>query len=326
MTPVMRRLIATGSSDELDDVRRITYQHTVLAQLALPYRSQQERIWKRANGAVRLAVTAGAAYDQKLDDWVDVPLPHGTKPRLILLHLNAEALRTGNPTIELGHSLTGFVKRMLGYSPNGRELARFWDQATALATAHVLLSVRVRDAQTGRDYQQQVKGEVIESMDLWQAGHPDQRVIWPSFIKLSDRYFQSLTAHAIPLSEAAVRALAHSAVALDCYAWLAQRLHRIPRGKSQFIDWVSLHEQFGAQYRRVRDFRRFFLRQLAAVHAVYPEAKFDINDRRGLTVHNSPPPVKPRLITEARDLFPPDAPDDPFQKTLRAIGRALSDN
>ena len=66
---------------------------------------------------------------------------------------------------------------------------------------------------------------------------------------LTYSYFQSLTAHAIPLSEAAVRALAHSAVALDCYAWLAQRLHRIPRGKSQFIDWVSLHEQFGAQSR-----------------------------------------------------------------------------
>ena len=81
MTPVMRRLIATGSSDELDDARCITYQHTVLAQLALPYRSQQERIWKRANGAVRLAVTAGAAYDQKLDDWVDVPLRAHRGPR-----------------------------------------------------------------------------------------------------------------------------------------------------------------------------------------------------------------------------------------------------
>jgi len=34
--------------------------------------------------------------------------------------------------------------------------------------------------------------------------------------------------HAVPLDERALAGLAHSSLALDIYAWLAQRLHRVP--------------------------------------------------------------------------------------------------
>jgi hypothetical protein len=39
--------------------------------------------------------------------------------------------------------------------------------------------------------------------------------------------------------------LAHSALALDIYCWLAQRLHRIPADKPQLISWSALYDQFG---------------------------------------------------------------------------------
>ena len=60
-------------------------------------------------------------------------------------------------------------------------------------------------------------------------------------------YFESLTRHAVPLDERAIAALAHSAMALDVYCWLAQRLHRIPEGKPQFVPWAALFEQFRAE-------------------------------------------------------------------------------
>jgi hypothetical protein len=44
-------------------------------------------------------------------------MPHGPKPRLVLYHLNAEALRTQSPAIELEDSLTAFVKRTLDLDP-----------------------------------------------------------------------------------------------------------------------------------------------------------------------------------------------------------------
>jgi hypothetical protein len=81
-------------------------------------------------------------------------------------------------------------------------------------------------------------------------------VLWPSTIRLSLDYFESLRKHAVPLNEADLGALAHSALALDVYAWLAHRLHRIPPKEPVFIPWTALKAQFGPDYGRMIDFKR----------------------------------------------------------------------
>jgi hypothetical protein len=88
-------------------------------------------------------------------------------------------------------------------------------------------------------------------------------------------------------------ALAHSALALDPYCWLAQRLHRTPP-EGQFIPWSALHKQFGQGFELIRKFRQFSLEQLAQVRVAYPEAKAD-TDQLGLTLWPSPPPVPERV-------------------------------
>lgn len=95
-----------------------------------------------------------------------------------------------------------------------------------------------------------VKGTVIEGLDLWIPRDPHQRMLWPTTVQFSSRYFESLMQHAVPLNEAAVSRLSHSAMALDIYTWLAQRLHRVAHGEPGFIPWVSLKEQFGQGYDR----------------------------------------------------------------------------
>jgi hypothetical protein len=52
---------------------------------------------------------------------------------------------------------------------------------------------------------------------------------------LSAEYFESLQEHGVPLDERALAALAHSPLALDVYAWLAQRLCRVHPNKPVFI-------------------------------------------------------------------------------------------
>lgn len=102
----------------------------------------------------------------------------------------------------------------------------------------------------------------------------------------------------MPLDARAVAALASSSLALDVYVWLAQRLHRVPTGRPQFVDWNSLHEQFGQGYDRIRDFRRRFLQTLHQVGAAYPTARITADDR-GLSLEHSPPPVsksQPKLL------------------------------
>src|SRR5262249_37876510 len=140
----------------------------------------------------------------------------------------------------------------------------------------------------------QVQAQFVGAFDLWFPRQADQRVLWPSTVRLSEEYFQTLGRHAVPLDHRAVAALASSSLALDIYVWLAQRLHRVPTGRPQFIGWASLHEQFGQGFHRIRDFRRKFLQTLQHVKSAYPAAHLDA-DEAGLTLSHSPPPVPPRL-------------------------------
>jgi hypothetical protein len=158
--------------------------------------------------------------DPHTDEVVDVGLPFGPKPRLVLFHLNAEALRTQSPVIELEDSLTAFVTRTLGLDPKGRNIRTVKEQLTRLSAADFRFYVRHEHGALT------VKGTVIEGLDLWTAKDERQRVLWPSVVQFSQRYFDSLMEHAVPLNEEAVARLSHSAMALDIHTWLAQRLHR----------------------------------------------------------------------------------------------------
>ena len=85
-------------------------------------------------------------------------------------------------------------------------------------------------------------------------------------------------------------------MALDIYAWLAQRLHRIEFGKSQFVAWKALKDQFGFNHKRINDFQAVFMKALWQVHSQYRGARIDIDDR-GMTLHHSPPPIQGRIAT-----------------------------
>jgi hypothetical protein len=295
---VERRAIHTSTQMALDPIpEQIAFQHTVLCQTSLPYRNQGDgvRRWERKQGNVSLLIEAGSAINPVTDEWVELGLPFGPKPRLILAYLNAEALKQGSPVIEVEESLTAFVRRIqdplkAGKSgPNGYEIGVFKDQLSRLSTATIRLAV------TAGERAVQVNSHIVEAFDLWFAKDERQRVLWPSTIRLDDKYFASLQKHAIPLDERALAALSHSAMALDIYTWLAHRLHRIPPGKPQFISWVSLKEQFGQGYGRMNNFRARFLTALQQVICQYREVRLE-ESLRGITLFQSPPPVPSRRM------------------------------
>jgi hypothetical protein len=205
------------------------------------------------------------------------------------MHLNAQALKTQMPVIEVEDSMTAFAREVLGWGPNGREIRVMKDQLSRLASAIIRLGV------TKENRAFQVNTQIVTAFDLWFPKDEKQRVLWPSTVQLSEEYFQSLTRHAVPLDGRAVAALAHSAMALDIYAWLSQRLWRIPHGKTQFITWKALKEQFGWNYKRMNKFREIFLKALEQVHSQYMAGRFEI-DGRGMTLYNSPPPIKGRIF------------------------------
>jgi len=290
LSSVKRRLLRSALSIEAQDPTSILYQHTVFCQTSLPYRDPgpECREWERRNGSVQLKVVGGEAIDPETGDWVRLGLPFGPKPRLILAYLNREALVRSSPEIDVGDSLTAFAKSLLGYDPNGHEIRLLKEQLARLAGAMVRLGV-VRE---GRAFQ--IDTKVVTAFDLWFPKDYRRRILWPSTVRLSLDYYDSLQRHAVPLDERAISALSQSSMALDIYTWLAQRLHRLDPRHPQFVPWAALKEQFGWHYSTIRKFRQVFRQTLDTVSSQYRGARLAM-DERGLALYHSPPPVRGRI-------------------------------
>jgi len=285
LSHIERRLLDAATDILSTQSKQIDYLHTVQCQCALPYRNPGDdvREWDRHQGLATLRIEAGAALDPKTNEYVKLGLPYGEKPRLVLIHLASEAIRTSSPVIDVEGSMTGFA-RTLGMETSGPNLRHLKEQLARLAAATVRMGV----VQQGRAVQ--VNTQIVTAFDLWCPEDPSQKTLWPSTVRLSTEFFNSLKDQAVPLDHRAVRGIAHSSLALDIYTWLAQRMHRIPAPKPQFISWAALYDQFGQGFSRVRDFRRNFLETLRKVHAVYPTARMDA-DEKGMTLYRSAPPI-----------------------------------
>ena len=265
LSRVERRLIEPIDSDEGG---QLAFQHTVFCQTSLPYKNPGDEVreWRRQQGAVALLVKAGEARDHHTGEWVRLGLPWGPKPRLLLAYLNTVALRQRSPVIEVGNSVSGFVKRIRGFA-SGKEIDQVKKQLSRLSVA----SISAATLHGGRGFQ--VNRGIVTGFELWSDPDDRQRVLWPSIIRLSLDYFESLQNHAVPLLEADLAALAHSALALDLYACLAQRLHRVNPKQPAFVTWAQLKEQFGPEYGRMNNFKAKFREALRQVRVRYQTAR-----------------------------------------------------
>src|SRR3954467_5564936 len=85
VTPSQKRLLDSSVRISTDPPTVIDFQHTVFCQVGLPYRPTTQRIWEREQGNIALRIEAGVVRDSKAGGWIALPLPHGEKPRLILI-------------------------------------------------------------------------------------------------------------------------------------------------------------------------------------------------------------------------------------------------
>ena len=290
-TLTQQRVIEAASAGDTDEALSLLYQHSALCQTFLPYRDPGDdaRTWERLNGNVHLEVLAGKAMHPIEERLLPVGLPFGPKARLVLMHINQQALLAQSPEIEVQDTLTSFVRRSLKLDTGGRTVRTVKDQLARLSAA----SIRLGLVKEGRAMT--VNSQIVSAFDIWFPKDERQRVFWPSTVRLSLDYWESLKAHAVPLVESHIAALSHSGMALDIYAWLAQRLHRVPTGKPALVSWPLLQAQFGQDYARLDQFRdRGFKPALKQVLALYRDARVEV-DGRGLTLYQSKPVVLPRL-------------------------------
>lgn len=299
LTPRENRLV--DASVEIlgeQDPRELAFLHTVLAQCGLPYREppQGTRDYIRENGSVSLVVSAGHLLDPKTKKPVLQGIPYGAKPRLLMLHLCTEAVRTQSAKIAIADSMTAFM-RELGLKVSGGRtgtIAVFKEQLNRLAAARMQLLVAFEQSARVMN-----PAPLIKQFDVWFPDDARQRVLWPSEVVLSEDFYQTLTHHALPLDSRAIRALQHSARAIDVYTWLAHRLPRVKNKKGDRVSWQSLQVQFGPDMTDVNNFRRHMLVALRQVKAVYPAAKFQ-QTNGGLLLKSSAPPISRKAIAISR--------------------------
>ena len=268
------------------DTAEMAFLHTVLAQCGLPYRNPNTRDYMRQNGRATLIVTGGHLLDPDTRQPVLQGIPYGAKPRLLMLHLCTEAVRTRSPVIPIGDSMSAFM-RDLGLKVTGGKkgtIGTFKEQLNRLAASRMQMVMDFGDMGATLN-----PAPLIKQFDVWFPDDPRQRVLWPSEVTLSGDFYDSLISHALPLDTRAIRALQHNARALDIYTWLTHRLPRV-KGKTK-VSWAALHAQFGPDVSDNRTFRRQFTKAMKQTLAVYPKAKVESVDG-GIQLRKSPTPIR----------------------------------
>jgi hypothetical protein len=262
---------------------RPEYLHAVLCQVGLPRSKPKGRTFQRSSGNASLMLEAGSRATG-LGKWEEMPLPYGSKPRLVLYHLCSEAIRTQSAIIDVGGSVRDFLRRV-GIGWGGGEFTAFKHQMSALACCRMTLAYV---PQHGRITQMQATP--IKKFEAWTHLDPKQGALWPDEIHLDRDFFETLANHAVPLDPRAIGALQNSAMALDVYTWLAHRICRVRTDKGVKVSWANMREQFGQEYADPKDFKKALKVALRGVLKVYPTARIS-DETGGIRLYPSPPPV-----------------------------------
>lgn len=279
MKPAEAALISEALAIEAEaaaDAGALGYLARCMVQATMPHRKVEGTHFERKNGSFTLTMMAPA----------DPGLPYGSVPRLLLAWLSTEAVRTRSREIELGESMSAFM-REIGLVPTGGRwgsIARLKNQTARLFSCTVN-AIYKEGGRTGI-----LNRSVADKAVLWwDAKDPEQAAQWRSKVILSEPFFNEIIDRPVPVDQRALKALKQSPLALDTYAWLTYRASYM--SKASTIPWEVLAAQFGSDYAELRFFRRAFLSELRKVAAVYPGSDFEALDK-GLIVKPGKPHVQ----------------------------------
>ena len=269
------------------DAGALGFMAKFLVQTTLPHSEQTCTQYVRTDGNVTLRITDVGA----------IGLPYGSYPRLILIWMTTEAVRTGNRELELGSSLSRFMAQ-LGLQATGGHwgtIPRFRDQMQRLVGATI--STRWSSDANG---QNQSGGENLLVADRFHLWWTPQELphgsLAKSSVTLSMNFFEQLVAAPVPLDLRAVRALKRSPLALDLYAWATRRVSYLSR--PTLIPWESLRRSFGAGYADTPQGRSCFrakaIEAFLRIVMVYPELKIESHEN-GLLLRPSGPHI-PKVL------------------------------
>jgi hypothetical protein len=272
-SPELARLAAhSNRSVELHDSGQVaadSFLQVTFAQLSLPYLDPgASPFWERTNGTYRMTIQPGVLTAK--DGSRRAVYPYGVVPRMFLIWLSTEVLRTQNQTISLGDSFESLM-RNLGITSGGKQRRNAMEQLRRLLACSITVEKVVSHGDTWQATTARMN--VADSFDLWFSGsdHAGHEPLSASTLTLGDTFYRAILESSLPLSSAVLRELRSVPMQIDIYVWLVHRMYRV-QGESN-VSWKQLQAQFGADYARLRDFKRRFLENLAVVRCYYPDSR-----------------------------------------------------
>ncbi|CAO3425704.1 replication protein RepA [Azospirillum doebereinerae] len=288
--PKERRRVIMAHEAISNEIDAIGYLHAGFCQASLPHRKpkDEQAPWVRNNGRYQLVVRPGI-LPLRDGTVLDVGVPYGAKARLIMIYLQTEARKTRTPHVDLGPSMSAWLRR-LGLAPTGGERGNYKPvREQVLRIARCEFTLRTTTGNSSAEISDQ---RLIDGIKLWRDDEDAPDLFrtggeWVRFVRLTSSFFDHLMEHAVPLDEHAIAKLKNSALALDAYVWLVHRLHRLD--KQTLVPWHALSQHFGSvSEHRVLAFR--LKEALKDVMAVYPDANIEPTSK-GLLLRPSAPAV-----------------------------------
>ena len=268
----------------------IGYSARVWAQVSLPYRDPGPTpYWERKNGDV--ALTMRPALLSHADGTRYEAYAYGILPRHALTWLSTEAVKTQQPVIELGSSMSSFMEK-IGLSHGGRDANRLTEQLRRLFGSQ--LSVQGLAVTEGGRGEFTQYFQIANKVQLWFSDNDaiaeNNTGLWSSQVTLSEEFFRSIVESPVPIDINATKALGSSPMRYDIYTWSTHRVFTLSRETR--IKWEDLNKQFGAQYKNLRAFKAAFIRNLEVICKIYPELNVR-PEKDYLVLYPSRPHVRP---------------------------------
>ena len=268
------------SASEADPERGFMVRMMALCSLPRTNPGNQKE-YIRCNGPYTLGMTAG----------LNNKLPFGNYPRLLLAWVCTEAVQTQSPVLILGSSLSEFMRTLGVYSSDGKAYTRLRNQMDRLFNAHVSL---IYEDKRGKAT---VNSLIADSTAFWwNPNRPEENTLWESKIELSEKFFNEIINHPVPLDMNTLTALKRCSLGLDLYLWLTYRTFTL-RAPLR-LTWRQVYRQFGlhpskaSDKRTVLNFRRKALRELKKIKMAWPDLNYSTAPGV-LIVHPSTPVIAP---------------------------------
>ena len=285
-----------------------SFLHSALCAMSLPVRkpADDKASIIRQDGQYTLAITPRPVL-QRIDGqqrMAVLGVPYGSLPRLVLIHIMTEAVRTRSRHIVLGTSFTDWMRRMgfrtISYGPRG-SATLIREQLDRLLACEWMIRWDSEIADGNREFA--VK-EVKLTNDY--AGRDDRRGTFSPRDHADRGFFRTI--FAIMLSRSTRMQSGSYAIARPRSIFIPGLPTASPASAKlapSLLSWSQLAVHFGNDGNNIRKFRQT-IRDAWERHvsAVYPEARAEF-DTTAIRLFASPAPLQRRALRLVAPAAPP---------------------